>query len=233
MVRYAPMAEVKVLSLASLIEKLTNQNGGTRTDSFAQGVQELATTVSQNYDALYHYLRNVINTGGTGAGDLFTTIGVATNISLSEDYGTRPVYGIGEPTNPALVPNNLALRVSISKLTIDKAAVSRYVAKPIYWYQHRLQRFALDSMLSVNGDLLGADFFFYTYLVLKDLEIGGLSTDYVEALDNDYIVAFMPRDFSHRITNTTTIIEQNVNGEAKALRIIDIVNILADKLAAG
>lgn len=227
MIRYSPMAEVRILSLTALVEKLTDGDGA-RVDNFAQAFSTLQSALSQHYGNLYHYLRELVNEIGTDG--LFSTIGTATNVRISEDYGTRSVYGIGEPTNPVLVPNNLAVRVSISKLTIDKAAVSRYAMKPVYWYEPRLQRAAIDTMIAANSDLLGADYFFYSYLVLKDMETGGLSTDYVEALDNDYILAFMPRDYSVALSNNTTLIETNVNGEGKALRILDILQAVVDKL---
>ena len=227
MIRYSPMAEVRILSLTALVEKLTD-GSETRIDNFADAFAFLQGTLSGHYGNLYHYLRGIVNE--LGVESLFTTIGTATNVRLSEDYGTRPVYGIGEPTNPVLVPNNLAVRVSISKLTIDKAAVSRYAMKPVYWYEPRLQRAAIDTMISANSDLLGADYFFYSYLALNDMETGGLSTDYIEAIDNDYIVAFMPRDYSTALSNNTTLIETNVNGEGKALRIFDILKAVVDKI---
>jgi len=227
MIRYSPMAEVRILSLTALVEKLTNGTEA-RVDNFAEAFTMLQSMLSQHYGNLYHHLRGILNEIGTDG--LFTTIGTATGVRLSEDYGTRSVYGIGEPTNPVLVPNNVAIRVSISKLTIDKAAVSRYAMKPIYWYEPRLQRAAIDTMIGAQGDLLGADYFFYSYLALKDMETGGLSTDYVEALDNDYIVAFMPRDYSEALSNNTTLIETNVNGEGKALRVLDILKAVVDKL---
>jgi len=227
MIRYSPMAEVRILSLTALVEKLTDGDE-TPIDNFADAFAFLQNALSQHYGNLYHYLRSIVN--DIGVESLFTTIGTATNVRISEDYGTRPVYGIGEPTNPVLVPNNVAMRVSISKLTIDKAAVSRYAMKPIYWYEPRLQKKAIDTMIAANGDLLGADYFFYSYLVLKDMETGGLSSDYVEAIDNDYILAFMPRDYAVGLSNNTTLIETNVNGEGKALRILDILEAVVDKL---
>lgn len=236
MIRYSPMAEVKVLSLVALIEKLTGQTPGTTPDdNFEQAAQTLLQNISAEYGSLHHFLARMARSSQNATDNMFATIGTATNVRISEDYGTRAVFGIGEPTDPVLVPNNMNVRVSISKLSIDKTAISRYAMKPVYWYNHVLQRKALDAMISLNADLIGADYFFYTYLVMKDLEKSNDAAyenggEYVETIDTDYILAFMPNDFATSYSNTTTLIETNVNGTGKALRISEIVKVLADRL---
>lgn len=232
-IRYAPMATVKTLSLVGLVEKAVQASGQNPRDVFPNEVTKLNAFISQNYDLLFNTLRSELNKGSLDTGSLFTTIGTASGITISEGYGTRPVYGIGEPANPELVPNNLAVRVSISKLTVDKASVARYVMKPIYWYNEVLQRLALDSILGTTGDTVGSSYFFYTYLAIGDLERPAnslLSEDAFDQLDDNYIIAMMPSDYSKRITNTTTIIDNNVNAEGKFIRVTEILRALVDTL---
>lgn len=222
MVRFAPFATVKVLSINSVALRKIEESGTSPQIAIQEAIREFAGDIANNYTALWNFLN-------TNFGIAFTNIGLARDISISTDYGTREVFGIGQPTDPALVPNNKTVRVSVSRLSTDSRSITEYVTSPDFWYNPGLQEDVLRTMYAGNPEngSAGADYPLYTYLAISDLEQGGvLPNDFYQAVLNYELIAFMPRSYSKRITAGDAIITLDVEGTGKVLRLSELVGML-------
>jgi len=224
MVRFAPFATVKVLSVAALM---------TKGQDMASALTELATgNSSVNIQGNY---QNIWNSFQRNFKDVFVDVGLADNIQITQDFGTRALYGIGEPEDPYLVPNNLSVRVSMSRLSLDGRSISNYVTTPSMWYSRIVQGVMADTFaeIPVVGSA-GADYTMYTYLAVSDLEkAGGMTNDLFDAINNFEIIAFMPRTFSKRITSGDAVITTEVEGEGKILRLRKLLDQMFANLPRG
>jgi hypothetical protein len=148
--RFSPNAKIKVLSLASVIN-----NGNLTLDNLKNYF---------TYDGFYLNQQGG-TTGGSGLLDilkqrnfsLFKTVGLAQNITIEENFNTTAVYGVGNPTQPKLVPGNYGVNITIGKLNIDGRDTDSFITSSEYWYSSAVQR------------LTGAyGYAYYTYLAIKD-----------------------------------------------------------------
>lgn len=224
-VRYAPFATVKVLSLATLLMGKV-EAGQADEQAFSSAVQDMISAVvpeTQIQTFISHYSN----------GNLFRHIGLADSISISEDFGTRPVYGIGEPTDPTMVPNNMSVRVSISRLTTDGNSIADYVLKPSFYYDSNIQRQAITQARAFNGSPVNADKLFHIFLGITDIEHNGLYNDFslTELVQTYEMVEFMPTSFNRRISSDNAIVFTDVEGTGKILKLKDVIQTLTNQVA--
>lgn len=224
-VRYAPFATVKMLSIATIFR--SNVEGG-NTDplsAFADAVRTMinSTTPDLQIDAFKRYYDD---------STLFRQVALADNINITESYGTRPVYGIGGPTDPLMVPNNMSVSVTISRLTTDNLSIADYALKPAYYYDATMQGLAVNSAISLNGSALHADRAFHVYLAVSDIEHGGSlrDIDNHDLLNNYELIEFMPVSYTRRINGDNSIIMTDVEGTGKILRLKDVLSTLVSQL---
>lgn len=207
-----------------MLDALAVQNGNVFEAVFSDFASKIINT---DFGNLWNYLADSFGTQ-------FRNVGLADRVSISEDYGTRSLYGIGEPTDPALVPNNVSVRISISRLTLDGRSIADYTTKPSFWYNSGLQNslLSLASGIPVIGSA-GADYAFYTYLAIGDLENNRDLP--VQQLYNNIInypiYAFIPRSFSKQISSGDSVIMTDVEGEGKVFRLKKLVEIITNRRA--
>lgn len=214
-IRFAPFARVRVLSLAA---KIIQQ--GT-TDPFA------ITRLVSDLSALKNRLDTIdpATAGSDPTG--FVDVGLATEINITENFNVKSVYGIGQPADPALIPGNLSVRVTISRLTTDSKQISDYISKPVFYYNPLLQKLSAyyGSNATTNG-IQDLDALFYTYLHVNSIEVDKFdNTSYPSKLDNlqNYeIIAFMPTSFTKRISSQNAEITTEMEGEGKLFKLADI-----------
>jgi hypothetical protein len=208
-IRFAPFARIRVLSLA--VELLKDPENAIK--NFSDKLQTLPgtqlevdpTSVDEN---------------------LFTDIGLATEISITQTFNTRAQYGIGEPANPTIVPGNLSLRVTMSRLTTDSKQMADYITSPTFYYSNIMQRLGVlygSSFSSINN----IDALFYTYLHVGSIETFK-STQLLDPLttyQNYELIAFMPNSFTKRLSAQNAEVVTDVEGEGKLFNLSSLYQI--------
>lgn len=184
-VRLSTLAEIKVLSLSTLLYANTqSQNVDLSSINF--------TDIEAKLTELRDAFKNNDAALKAGASDLFTTVGLARQLRIDEDYGTQNIYGIGAPTRPRIVPNNYSVNVTADRLQLDTRNLAHYMTTPEYWYSHDVQR-----NIGIN------DYLLYTYLFVKSKEDPqGKSYD---------IYALMPRNSSATYSSGDVMVVNNVS----------------------
>lgn len=119
-IRTSPLGEIKILSAASLQERLNDP-----------------VTLKKWLD--------YANTGDTTnvLGEFyksFVSVGLAKNVRIDEDWGTTAIYGIGNPNRPELIPNNYSVSATVERLQLDRRNLWHYSLSPDYWYSDQWQR---------------------------------------------------------------------------------------------
>jgi len=219
-IRFSSYAVLKTLSFNSIMETLN-------TNSFADVISRLLNFLN-NPNAL---LPSFAQDGDVWNETFFKSIGLAENVSIDESYNSRPVWGIGEPTNPIVVPNNYSVSISISRLTLDTLSVREFTTLPDYWYAPRVQ-VKIEGFLSnvPNGrDVL--DYPFYTFLFVSSIEERTKYTSgplgVLNELLNRRFYSFMPSEYSQRITSGDSIIITDVRGTGKLLNLRGLIEELS------
>lgn len=186
-IRLSTLAEIKVLSLSTLIYNQTDTASSVNfghienaLEQMRQALQDPATTQARK-DAIV---------GETGE-PLFKTVGIARSIRIDEDFGTQNFYGIGAPTRPRIVPNNFSANVSVERIQLDTRDLNHYVTRPEYWYSDRVQ-----SQIGIDDVLL------YTFMFVKSKENNDRRTD---------IYALMPRTSQKAVSSGDVMIAHNVS----------------------
>lgn len=188
-VRLSTLAEIKVMSLSAYL-----RDGGV---DFQDGaVQDILNQMASYRRALGNgdsdILQALKNADNTHALPFFKTIGLARSVRIDEDFGTTNIYGIGAPTRPRIVPNNVNVNVSAERLQLDRKDLRYFITSPEYWYSDSVQR-------NVGID----DFLLYTYMFVKSKEDTG------EIRHNIY--ALMPRTSSKAVTSGDVMVANNVS----------------------
>jgi hypothetical protein len=116
-VRLSTLAELKVLSIQTLLESAENPEG-------------FITDAAEDPGAFNSNLQ--LDT-------LFKTVGIARTIRVDEEYGTQNLYAIGEPTRPRIVPNNMSVTVSCERIQLDKRSLYNFMLTPEYFYSRGMQ----------------------------------------------------------------------------------------------
>jgi hypothetical protein len=188
-VRLSTLAEIKVLSLQSILNFSNNPSAAQITDipvasnDALSRVAVLRNLISTNSINLDIPLESVLNA--------FKTVGIARQIRIDEDYQTQNMYGIGSPTRPRIVPGNFTANVSCDRIQLDRRGLYDFMSTPEYFYSREMQR--------VTGILDGI---YYTYMFVKSKEdFAGRQYD---------IYALMPRSSSLTITNSDVMVSNNV-----------------------
>jgi hypothetical protein len=223
-IRFSPYAVIKTLSINGLMQAL-NAN------SFVEALNTLMSFLDNPNTLFQKFATN----GDVWNETFFKSIGLAENVSIDESYNARPVWGIGEPTNPIVVPNNYSASISISRLTLDTLSVKEFTTLPDYWYAPRVQA-KVESFLSnvPNGrDIL--DYPFYTFLFVSSIEERAKYTSNpLSALDellNRRFYSFMPSEYSQRITSGDSIIITDVRGTGKLLNLRGLISELSGSIS--
>lgn len=230
MVRYAPFATVKMFSMATEAHSQGGSNFRAMEASVNGALQGMIRDTTGD-PAIVQFIETL--------NSKFVSVGIADSISINEDYGTRPVYGIGEPTNPVLVPGNVSVRVSISRLTTDNRSISDYALKPLYWYDPSMQARAIATTTPggatgarVSG--LNADRPFHIYLAITDIEHGGrVPTDAFKYLNSYQVVEFMPVSYGTRISSENALIFTDVEGTGKILGAREMLGIMTGNVSSN
>ena len=183
-IRLSTLAEVKVLSLASILYS----DSDTASDIDSASVQRALNTLRGKLSDPATMQSRV---NDRPIESLFKTVGIATNIRISEDFGTQNFYGIGAPTRPRIVPNNFSANVSVERLQLDTRDVHHYASRPEYWYSDEVQR-----RVGIDDILL------YTFLFVKSKEPKDTRVD---------IYALMPRTSEKAISSGDVMIAHNVS----------------------
>jgi len=213
--RFSPYAIIKTLSFNTLLQA-------------GQSPADLGL-------ALLNILNSSNNIWGALEGnfDLFKPIGIANNVSIDESYNSRPIWGIGEPTNPIVVPNNYSATISISRMTLDTLSVRDFTTLPDYWYVPTLQR----RVEEILGPVTGRDFVdypFYTFISITSVEKPDVGfSDIIQPFLNRSLYVFMPSEYSTRISGDDTIIMTDVRGTGKLVNLRGLIETLANALLGG
>lgn len=211
--RFSQYAIIKTLSFNSVLE--LGQGDG----DLGRALMSILSSSNDIWGAL---TSNGIN--------LFKSIGIANNVSIDESYNSRPVWGIGEPTNPIVVPNNYSASISIGRMTLDTLSVRDFTTMPDYWYVPTLQK-AIEEAL---GNFTARDFLdypFYTFLMITSVEQPSITLNQISRqLVTRNLYAFMPSDYSTRISGDDTIIMTDVRGTGKLVNLRGLLEVLANKL---
>ncbi len=223
-IRFSPYAVLKTLSINSLMEAL-NAN------SFSDAISRLLSFLDNPNDVFQKFATE----GDVWNETFFKSVGLAENISIDESYNARPVWGIGEPTNPIVVPNNYSASISISRLTLDTLSVREFSTLPDYWYAPRVQA-KIEGFLSnvPNGrDVL--DYPFYTFLFISSIEerskYPSNPINVLYELLNRRFYSFMPSEYSQRITSGDSIIITDVRGTGKLLNLRGLIEELSGSVS--
>jgi hypothetical protein len=222
-IRFSPYAVLKTLSITGLMDAL-NAN------SFSDALSRLLSLLD-NPNALF---QKISTSSDVWNETFFKSIGLAENVSIDESYNARPVWGIGEPTNPIVVPNNYSVSISISRITLDTLSIRDFTTLPDYWYAPRVQA-RIEGFLSnvPNGrDVL--DYPFYTFLFVSSIEersrYSSGSTNFLDELLNRRFYSFMPSEYSQRITSGDSIIITDVRGTGKLLNLRGLISELSGSI---
>lgn len=183
-------------------------------------------------------LLNILNSSNdiwgaiTGNLELFKSIGIANNITIDESYNARPIWGIGEPTNPIVIPNNYSAQISISRMTLDTLSVRDFTTLPDYWYVPTLQA----RVEQVLGPVTARDFLdypFYTFLMFTSVENPVPVNALTGSMVTRQLYVFMPSEYSTRVSGDDTIIMTDVRGTGKLLNLRGLIETLAKQLLGG
>jgi hypothetical protein len=223
-IRFSPYAVIKTLSINSLMQALN-----------ANSFVDILNTLMSFLDNPNILFQKFATNGDVWNETFFKSIGLAENVSIDESYNARPVWGIGEPTNPIVVPNNYSVSISISRLTLDTLSVKEFTTLPDYWYAPRVQA-KVESFLSnvPNGrDIL--DYPFYTFLFVSSIEERAKYTSNplsaIDELLNRRFYSFMPSEYSQRITSGDSIIITDVRGTGKLLNLRGLISELSGSIS--
>lgn len=203
-IRFAPFARIRVLSLAT--ELIKNPTDPTL------AIENFVNKLAQTYG-----VKDQLDPS-----DYFTDIGLATEISITQTFNTRAQYGIGEPANPTIVPGNLSVRVTMSRLTTDSKQMADYITAPTFYYNNIMQRIsASKGVLSPFFDL---DMLFYTYLHVGSIETATstASRNDLDIYQNYELIAFMPNSFTKRLSSQNAEVVTDVEGEGKLYKLADL-----------
>ncbi len=219
-IRFSPYAVLKTLSLNSIMSSLN-------TNSFADALSQLLSFLD-NANALF---QKFATNGDVWNETFFKSIGLAENVSIDESYNARPVWGIGEPTNPIVVPNNYSASISISRLTLDTLSVREFTTLPDYWYAPRVQAKIEGFLSSVPNGRDVLDYPFYTFLFISSIEerakYQSNPLNIIDELLNRRFYSFMPSEYSQRITSGDSIIITDVRGTGKLLNLRGLIEELS------
>lgn len=189
-VRITTLAEIQVLSMATL-KKFGNKDR----------------------DEAVKTMREFVPTNGDGLSKLFQTVGIAREVRINEDWGTQPVYGIGAPTRPMMVPNNYQVSASIQRLQLDTRDGWHYIFSPDYWYSTDVQeKFGMD------------DYLYYTYLVIRDK-----SNPKDRPLLDTPVYALMPRSSSKSVSSGDVMMVHGVELVGFKQTYRDILGLMTDR----
>lgn len=241
-IRFAPFAKIKVFSLASYLYRFVKNNNDSEAVSadvvsgfidligtsgagvgVPGGIGPSPTNGSMLSDVKSFNLKNL--------GALFDDVALATSVSITETFNTKPIYGIGAPESPIIVPGNVSVRVSMARLTTDARQIADYVTKPTFYYSAALQKLSTKKFASIAGNTGDLDMLFYTYFFLDSLETETFKSE-IGQLQNFEIVAFMPNTYNKRIESNAAEIVTDVEGEGKLFRLKDFVEKLNSVVAA-
>lgn len=227
-IRYAPFATVKVLSVATRYWRQI-QSGVEDGTAFGNAVQEMLNIMHTANET------NLVS----AYDNQFDHIGLADSITINEDYGTNPIYGIGEPTNPTFVPGNMSVRVNITRLTTDAKSIADYVLKPSYYYDEKMQRRAINNALAntIQPDQgvqrsRNADRLFHVYFSISDIEHNSRLRDFdnFELINNYQIIEFMPVSYGKRINSDNALIFTDVDGIGKVKNLRNLTSELTSNI---
>lgn len=188
-IRSSVLAEVKVLSAAALKERVQS---GKLASWYAKGAS------APTADVLHEFYK------------CFVPIGLAKNIRIEEDWGTTPVYGLGGPTRPVLVPNNYSVSMTIERLQLDRRNGFDYITSPDYWYSTDFQR-----KIGLN------DWLIYSYVTVMDRE----SNNKI----GPEIYAVLPRSSQQTIGSQDVMVTHNVQLTGFKYRYVDLLGEITDK----
>lgn len=216
-IRFAPFARIRVLSLATELLNL-RLAGSDETTAFGNFFTKLKNTQDKQKEL--------------DPSDLFTDIGLATEISITETFNTRAQYGIGEPANPTIVPGNLSVRVTMSRLTTDSKQMADYITSPTFYYSNIMQRLSVwnGNKSSTVYNINNLDALFYTYLHVGSIETATSSASNMPALSmyqNYELIAFMPNTFTKRLSAQNAEVVTDVEGEGKLYKLQDLYTIFS------
>jgi hypothetical protein len=223
-IRFSPYAVIKTLSINSLMQVLN-----------ANSFVDILNTLMSFLDNPNTLFQKFATNGDLWNETFFKSIGLAENVSIDESYNARPVWGIGEPTNPIVVPNNYSVSISISRLTLDTLSVKEFTTLPDYWYAPRVQAKVEGFLSNVpNGrDIL--DYPFYTFLFVSSIEERAKYTSNplsaIDELLNRRFYSFMPSEYSQRITSGDSIIITDVRGTGKLLNLRGLISELSGSIS--
>ncbi len=213
--RFSPYAIVKTISFNTLL-----QSG----QSLLDAANALLNILNNSNDIVGALTNNF---------PLFKSIGIADNVSIDESYNSRPIWGIGEPANPIVIPNNYSASISISRMTLDTLSIRDFTTMPDYWYIPTLQR-RIEEIL---GPITARDFLdypFYTFLSITSVERPDIGVNNVlNHVLNRNLYVFMPSDYSTRISANDTIIMTDVRGTGKLVNLRGLIETLAKQLLGG
>jgi len=223
-IRFSPYAVVKVFSLGTLLEALNVSN-------FADAINRMLPF----FNDVNGVFQRIATNGDVWNETFFKSIGLAENISIDESYNSRPVWGIGEPANPIVVPNNYSASISISRLTLDTVSIREFTTLPDYWYAPRIQRIVEAAMSSVPNARDILDYPFYTFLFISSVEEKSrFPSNPINTLDeilNRRFYSFMPSEYSQRITSGDSIIITEVRGSGKLITLRELLEELSGGLS--
>jgi len=170
-VRLSTLAEIKAFSITTLAQSTENAN------DVLSALDSFPDTFDEGLDPLAGF-------------DLFKTVGLARSVRITEDFGTQNYYGIGSPTRPRIVPNNMSVTANVERLQLDTHDLNNYLASPEYWYSNQVQA-------EVGVD----DYKLYSYFFIKSKE----------EEDPDEIYALMPRSAQRAVTSQNVMIVNTVD----------------------
>lgn len=212
-IRFAPFARIRVLSLASELIKTPNDPD--------QAIKNFSENLNKTYNTKQQL----------DPSDFFTDIGLATEISITQTFNTRAQYGIGEPASPTIVPGNLSVRVTMSRLTTDSKQMADYITSPVFYYNNIMQRLsAYQGFKNYPVTIRDLDMLFYTYLHVGSIETANAETepDALTAYQNYELIAFMPNSFTKRLSSQNAEVVTDVEGEGKLYKFTDLYANLVD-----
>lgn len=186
-IRLSTLAEIKVLSLASILYENARVASSVDSARVLEALQDLKTRITSPSELQ-------VAAGLNHNDSIFRTVGIARSIRIDEDFGTQNFYGIGAPTRPRIVPNNFSANVSVERIQLDTRDLNHYITRPEYWYSDTVQ-----SQIGIDDVLL------YTYIFVNSKEkneTGGNRKD---------IYAVMPRTSQKAISSGDVMIAHNVS----------------------
>lgn len=212
-VRLSTLAEIKVLSLATLLYDQAGTASQVNSSNVLESLNNLRDRLGD--PATLQSIKNADQVDGL---PLFQTVGIARSLRIDEDFGTQNIYAIGAPTRPRIVPNNYSVNVTIERIQLDTRDLNHYLTSPNYWYADLVQR-----VIGVSDILL------YTFLFVKSKEVR------VDSMRGD-IYAVMPRGAQRAITSGDVMIAHNVSmvGFKYSFEeaVFDVANLIIDSITS-